>query len=167
MTYKKTRSEEYAGGFPPGMEAFGNLTDPRTGSQGLRHSFDHDGPATSIHLMSARAYGGVHYLLALKANQGAPCMARSAPCSTMPSRWNTAGKRAIRSITSIREHKGEISTEKRDELSTHAAEAAKLGGLVRRHDHIIKDTIRGKRIRAALCEKTLESLSETPHFKMR
>jgi predicted transposase YbfD/YdcC len=51
----------------------------------------------------------------------------------MPSRWNTAGKRAIRSITSIRENKGEISTEKRNELSTHAAEAAKLGGLVRRH----------------------------------
>lgn len=38
MACKKTRSEEYAGGFPPGMEAFENLTDPRSG-KAKRHYF--------------------------------------------------------------------------------------------------------------------------------
>lgn len=38
MTRKKTRNEEYAGGFPPGMEAFENLTDPRNG-RAKRHYF--------------------------------------------------------------------------------------------------------------------------------
>jgi predicted transposase YbfD/YdcC len=38
MTRKKTRSEEYAGGFPPGMEAFESLTDPR-GGRAKRHYF--------------------------------------------------------------------------------------------------------------------------------
>lgn len=37
-TSKKTRSEEYAGGFPPGMEAFLSLTDPR-GGKAKRHYF--------------------------------------------------------------------------------------------------------------------------------
>ena len=37
-TSGKTRSEEYAGGFPPGMEAFENLTDPRDG-RAKRHYF--------------------------------------------------------------------------------------------------------------------------------
>ena len=37
-TGKKTRSEEYAGGFPPGMEAFASLTDPRQG-KAKRHYF--------------------------------------------------------------------------------------------------------------------------------
>jgi predicted transposase YbfD/YdcC len=37
-TDKKTRSEEYAGGFPPGMEAFENLKDPRKG-KAKRHYF--------------------------------------------------------------------------------------------------------------------------------
>lgn len=34
----KTRNEEYAGGFPPGMEAFEKLTDPRNG-KAKRHYF--------------------------------------------------------------------------------------------------------------------------------
>jgi hypothetical protein len=34
----KTRSEEYAGGFPAGMEAFQSLTDPREG-KAKRHYF--------------------------------------------------------------------------------------------------------------------------------
>jgi predicted transposase YbfD/YdcC len=38
MACKKTRSEEYAGGFPPGMEAFENLSDPRRG-KAKRHYF--------------------------------------------------------------------------------------------------------------------------------
>src|SRR6186713_237138 len=38
MASKKTRSEEYAGGFPPGMEAFENLSDPRDG-RAKRHYF--------------------------------------------------------------------------------------------------------------------------------
>ncbi|MCB1093115.1 MAG: transposase family protein, partial [Verrucomicrobiae bacterium] len=38
MARKKTRSEEYAGGFPPGMEAFENLPDPRDG-RAKRHYF--------------------------------------------------------------------------------------------------------------------------------
>lgn len=38
MACKKTRSEEYAGGFPPGMEAFENLNDPCTG-KAKRHDF--------------------------------------------------------------------------------------------------------------------------------
>lgn len=38
QTSQKTRSEEYAGGFPPGMEAFENLTDPR-GGRAKRHYF--------------------------------------------------------------------------------------------------------------------------------
>jgi predicted transposase YbfD/YdcC len=38
MARKKTRNEEYAGGFPPGMEAFENLTDPRDG-RAKRHYF--------------------------------------------------------------------------------------------------------------------------------
>ena len=38
MARKKTRSEEYAGGFPPGMEAFESLTDPRDG-RAKRHYF--------------------------------------------------------------------------------------------------------------------------------
>jgi predicted transposase YbfD/YdcC len=38
MARKKTRSEEYAGGFPPGMEAFQNLNDPRIG-KAKRHYF--------------------------------------------------------------------------------------------------------------------------------
>ncbi len=112
------------------------------------------------------------------------------------------GLRSLVEITSIRGHKGEISTEKRYYLSTHAAEAAKLGDLVRRHwgienrchwvldmtfdedhcqackgnaaeslallrkltlnllrhDQTIKDTMRGKRIQAALSEPILETL---------
>ena len=35
---KKTRSEEDAGGFPAGMEAFQSLTDPRKG-KAKRHYF--------------------------------------------------------------------------------------------------------------------------------
>ena len=31
MARKKTPNEEYAGGFPPGMEAFEKLSDPRVG----------------------------------------------------------------------------------------------------------------------------------------
>ena len=38
MACKKTRNEEYAGGFPPGMEAFENLSDPR-GGRAKRHYF--------------------------------------------------------------------------------------------------------------------------------
>ena len=38
MACKKTRNEEYAGGFPPGMEAFENLPDPRSG-KAKRHYF--------------------------------------------------------------------------------------------------------------------------------
>lgn len=38
MASKKTRSEEYAGGFPAGMEAFQSLTDPRQG-KAKRHYF--------------------------------------------------------------------------------------------------------------------------------
>ncbi|MGL5016863.1 MAG: transposase family protein, partial [Luteolibacter sp.] len=38
MACKKTRNEEYAGGFPPGMEAFEKLTDPRNG-KAKRHYF--------------------------------------------------------------------------------------------------------------------------------
>jgi len=38
MTRKKTRNEEYAGGFPPGMEAFEKLSDPRVG-RAKRHYF--------------------------------------------------------------------------------------------------------------------------------
>jgi len=38
MARKKTRNEEYAGGFPPGMEAFENLSDPRDG-RAKRHYF--------------------------------------------------------------------------------------------------------------------------------
>jgi predicted transposase YbfD/YdcC len=38
MARKKTRNEEYAGGFPPGMEAFEKLTDPRDG-RAKRHYF--------------------------------------------------------------------------------------------------------------------------------
>jgi len=38
MARKKTRSEEYAGGFPPGMEAFEELKDPR-GGKAKRHYF--------------------------------------------------------------------------------------------------------------------------------
>jgi len=38
MARKKTRSEEYAGGFPPGMEAFEELKDPRNG-KAKRHYF--------------------------------------------------------------------------------------------------------------------------------
>jgi predicted transposase YbfD/YdcC len=38
MARKKTRNEEYAGGFPPGMEAFENLPDPRVG-RAKRHYF--------------------------------------------------------------------------------------------------------------------------------
>ena len=37
-TSEKTRSEEYAGGFPPGMDAFEILTDPR-GGRAKRHYF--------------------------------------------------------------------------------------------------------------------------------
>lgn len=37
-TDKKTRNEEFAGGFPPGMEAFESLTDPRNGKS-KRHYF--------------------------------------------------------------------------------------------------------------------------------
>src|SRR6187431_45057 len=37
-TSGKTRSEEYAGGFPAGMEAFQNLSDPRNG-RAKRHYF--------------------------------------------------------------------------------------------------------------------------------
>lgn len=37
-TGNKTRNEEYAGGFPPGMEAFENLSDPR-GGRAKRHYF--------------------------------------------------------------------------------------------------------------------------------
>jgi hypothetical protein len=42
MTCKKTRSEEYTGGFPPGSEAFENLTDPRTGKAKLPHGTPSD-----------------------------------------------------------------------------------------------------------------------------
>lgn len=38
MARKKTRNEEYAGGFPPGMEAFESLSDPRDG-RAKRHYF--------------------------------------------------------------------------------------------------------------------------------
>ncbi|MCW1925030.1 transposase family protein [Luteolibacter arcticus] len=38
MARKKTRSEEYAGGFPAGMEAFQSLTDHRDG-KAKRHYF--------------------------------------------------------------------------------------------------------------------------------
>lgn len=38
MAHKKTRSEEYAGGFPPGMDAFNDLPDPRDG-RAKRHYF--------------------------------------------------------------------------------------------------------------------------------
>ena len=38
MACKKTRNEEYAGWFPPGMEAFEKLTDPRNG-KAKRHYF--------------------------------------------------------------------------------------------------------------------------------
>lgn len=38
MACKKTRNEEYAGGFPTGMEAFEKLTDPRNG-KAKRHYF--------------------------------------------------------------------------------------------------------------------------------
>jgi hypothetical protein len=38
MDCKKTRNEEYAGGFSPGMEAFEKLTDPRNG-KAKRHYF--------------------------------------------------------------------------------------------------------------------------------
>ena len=38
MARNKTRSEEYAGGFPPGMEAFEELKDPRSG-KAKRHYF--------------------------------------------------------------------------------------------------------------------------------
>ncbi len=38
MARKKTRNEEYAGGFPPGMETFENLSDPRDG-RAKRHYF--------------------------------------------------------------------------------------------------------------------------------
>lgn len=38
MARKKTRNEEYAGEFPPGMEAFENLPDPR-GGRAKRHYF--------------------------------------------------------------------------------------------------------------------------------
>ena len=38
MARKTTRNEEYAGGFPPGMEAFQSLTDPRNG-KAKRHYF--------------------------------------------------------------------------------------------------------------------------------
>jgi predicted transposase YbfD/YdcC len=37
-TDKKTRNEEFAGGFPPGMKAFESLTDPRNG-KAKRHYF--------------------------------------------------------------------------------------------------------------------------------
>jgi hypothetical protein len=37
-TSERTRSEEYAGGFPVGMEAFENLMDPRDG-RAKRHYF--------------------------------------------------------------------------------------------------------------------------------
>ena len=38
MAHKKTRNEQYAGGFPSGMEAFETLTDPRNG-RSKRHYF--------------------------------------------------------------------------------------------------------------------------------
>jgi hypothetical protein len=38
MARKQTRNEQYAGGFPPGMEAFEKLTDPRNG-RAKRHYF--------------------------------------------------------------------------------------------------------------------------------
>ena len=38
MAREKTSSEEYAGGFPPGMKAFQNLNDPRIG-KAKRHYF--------------------------------------------------------------------------------------------------------------------------------
>lgn len=38
MARKQTRNEHYAGGFPPGMEAFEKLTDPRNG-RAKRHYF--------------------------------------------------------------------------------------------------------------------------------
>jgi predicted transposase YbfD/YdcC len=38
MAHKKTRNEQYAGGFPSGMEAFENLPDPRSG-RSKRHYF--------------------------------------------------------------------------------------------------------------------------------
>lgn len=38
MARKKTRNEQYAGGFPPGMEDFQSLTDPR-GGRAKRHYF--------------------------------------------------------------------------------------------------------------------------------
>jgi predicted transposase YbfD/YdcC len=38
MARNQTRSEQYAGGFPPGMEAFQTLTDPRNG-KAKRHYF--------------------------------------------------------------------------------------------------------------------------------
>src|SRR6478609_3351496 len=38
MARKTTRNEEYAGGFPPGMEAFQSLSDPRKG-KAKRHYF--------------------------------------------------------------------------------------------------------------------------------
>lgn len=38
MARKKTRNEEHAGGFPPGMEAFQNITDLRN-SKAKRHYF--------------------------------------------------------------------------------------------------------------------------------
>ena len=387
MARKQTRSDKYAGGFPPGMEAFHNLPDPRTGKakrhyfgevmfialaamicgmegfddferfaklkeswlrrflklphgtpsddtfrriftaldpkafvecfithvrgicpdlaggliaidgKTLRHSFDHGGPETSIHLISAWAdgcgltlgqllvdgktneitavpkllrqldikgvtvsldamgcqkkiaqeihFGGGHYLLALKANQGTLHDEVRALFNdpealkygrkkghqvdhhdTGPEKshgrierrivkvtdyldWfepterkHWLGLRSLVEITSIREHQGETSTEKRYYLSTHAAEAVKLGDLVRRHwgienrchwildmtfdedhcrarkgnaaenlallrkltlnllrhDQSIKDTMRGKRIQAALSEPILETL---------
>jgi hypothetical protein len=38
MACKKTRNEQYAGGFPSGMDAFETLTDPRNG-RSKRHYF--------------------------------------------------------------------------------------------------------------------------------
>jgi hypothetical protein len=37
MARKLSRSDKYAGGFPPGMEAFHNLRDPRIGKTKRRY----------------------------------------------------------------------------------------------------------------------------------
>ncbi len=45
------------------------------------------------------------------------------------------------------------------QIADSRSDAAQLGSTnLLRHDQTIKDTMRGKRIRAALCEKTLETL---------
>ncbi len=37
MARKQSRSDKYPGGFPPGIEAFHNLPDPRTGKPKCGH----------------------------------------------------------------------------------------------------------------------------------